>query len=98
MNMVMRKKYFMKPMDTMLTLHFSRFSLRLYIWKCLTSLNEPNSIVISEQISRKIFGNENPVNKSITVGLPYGDFSYTVKGVFDDSKIKSHIPLIFFFP
>ncbi len=39
---------------------------------------------------------ENPINKTITIGLPYGDFSYTVKGVFDDSKIKSHIPAHFF--
>jgi len=75
---------------------FQIFSYDFIFGHALTSLNEPNSIVISEQISRKIFGNENPVNKSITIGLPYGDFSYTVKGVFDDSKIKSHIPAHFF--
>jgi putative ABC transport system permease protein len=61
-----------------------------------TALNEPNSIVISEQIALKMFGSENPINKTITVGLPYGDFNYTVKGVFDASKIKSHIPAHFF--
>ncbi|HTB26744.1 MAG TPA: ABC transporter permease [Puia sp.] len=75
---------------------FQIFSYDFIFGNALTSLNEPNSIVISEQIARKIFGNENPVNKSITVGLPYGDFIYTVKGVFDDSKIKSHIPAHFF--
>jgi putative ABC transport system permease protein len=75
---------------------FQIFSYDFIFGNALTSLNEPNSIIISEQIARKIFGNENPVNKPVTVGLPYGDFIYTVKGVFDDSKIKSHIPAHFF--
>jgi putative ABC transport system permease protein len=75
---------------------FQIFTYEFIFGNAQTALNEPNSIVISEQIARKIFGNENPVNKAITVGLPYGDFSYTVKAVFDDSKIKSHIPAHFF--
>jgi putative ABC transport system permease protein len=75
---------------------FQIFTYDFIFGNAQTALNDPNSIVISEQISRKIFGSENPINKSITVGLPYGDFSYTVKGVFDDSKIKSHIPAHFF--
>ncbi len=75
---------------------FQIFTYDFIFGNSQTALNEPNSIVISNQIARKIFGNENPVNKSITVGLPYGDFIYTVKGVFDDSKIKSHIPAHFF--
>ncbi|HWY36176.1 MAG TPA: ABC transporter permease, partial [Nitrosopumilaceae archaeon] len=66
---------------------FQIFTYDFIFGNSQTALNEPNSIVISNQIARKIFGNENPVNKSITVGLPYGDFIYTVKGVFDDSKI-----------
>ena len=75
---------------------FQIFTYDFIFGNAQTSLNEPNSIVISEQIARKIFGSENPVNKSITIGLPYGDFNYIVKGVFDDSKIKSHIPAHFF--
>ncbi len=75
---------------------FQIFTYDFIFGNVQTALNEPNSIIISNQVSRKIFGNENPVNKSITVGLPYGDFNYTVKGVFDDSKIKSHIPAHFF--
>ncbi len=75
---------------------FQIFTYDFIFGNVQTVLNEPNSIVISEQIALKIFGHENPVNKLITVGLPYGDFNYTVKGVFDDSKIKSHIPAHFF--
>ncbi len=62
----------------------------------LTALGEPNSIVISEEVAGKLFGNENPLNKTIAVGLPYGSFNYTVRGVFNGSKIKSHIPVHFF--
>jgi putative ABC transport system permease protein len=60
------------------------------------ALDLPNSVVISEEVSNKLFGNENPVGKSIEIGLPYGNFSYTVKGVFKDAGIKSHIPAHFF--
>jgi putative ABC transport system permease protein len=62
----------------------------------LTALSEPNSIVISNEISQKLFGTENPVNKLIVIGLPYGNFNYTVKGVFNNSNLKSHIPAHFF--
>lgn len=75
---------------------FQIFTYQFIYGSPLTALNEPNSIVLSEQTAIKIFGNENPINKSVTVGLPFGDFNYTVKGVFDDSKIKSHIPAHFF--
>ena len=57
-----------------------------------TALNEPNSIVISEQIADKFFGNENPVDHVLKLGLPFGDFTYTIKGVFRNTKNKSHIP------
>src|SRR5579871_116997 len=56
------------------------------------ALNEANSVVISEEVSDKMFGNENPVGKTIDIGLPFGNFKYTVKGVFKDAHIKSHIP------
>jgi putative ABC transport system permease protein len=75
---------------------FQIFTYDFMYGNALTAFMEPNSLVISEEISRKLFGNENPVNKLIVVGLPYGNFNYTVKGVFRDSKIKSHIPAHFF--
>ena len=57
-----------------------------------TALNEPNSIVISTSISQKYFGNTDPVGKSLLINTPFGEFNYTVKAVFDNSKYKSHIP------
>jgi putative ABC transport system permease protein len=61
-----------------------------------TALFRPNTLVISESISEKLFGNENPVDKVIKLGLPFGDFDYTVKGVFRENGNKSHIPAHFF--
>jgi putative ABC transport system permease protein len=61
-----------------------------------TALNQPNSLVISESIAGKLFGNQDPVGKSVTIGLPFGDFTYTVTGVFVNAGLKSHIPANFF--
>lgn len=59
------------------------------------ALAENNTMVISETLALKIFGDQNPLNEVITVGLPEGNFDYTVKGVFEDSP-KSHIRANFF--
>jgi putative ABC transport system permease protein len=56
-----------------------------------TALNDPNSILLSEDVAAKFFGNENPVDHVLKITLPFGDFNYTVKGVFRTNK-KSHIP------
>lgn len=61
-----------------------------------TALSEPNSIVISETIANKLFGNENPINKSINLVLPFGEANYVVKGVFTAGTTKSHIPASYF--
>lgn len=75
---------------------FQIFTYTFKYGKAATSLKEPNSIVISEEVAQKMFGNENPVGKSINIGMPFGDFNYTVMGVFMDASIKSHIPAHFF--
>ena len=61
-----------------------------------TALNEPNSTVISKELAGKFFGKENPVGKAILILTPFGEFNYTVKGVFNSEKSKSHIPANFF--
>jgi putative ABC transport system permease protein len=61
-----------------------------------TALNQPNSLVISETLSKKLFGKENPIGKPVTLGLPFGEFTYNVQGVFRDNKNKSHIVASFF--
>ncbi|MFT3824200.1 MAG: ABC transporter permease [Chitinophagaceae bacterium] len=61
-----------------------------------TALNEPNSLILSESVANRLFGNVDPVGKPVNIGIPYGSFNYTVKGVFKDAGIKSHIPAHFF--
>jgi len=61
-----------------------------------TALNAPNSIILSASLAKKFFGDLDPLNQSITLGLPFGDFDYTITGVFDDQRIKSHIDPNFF--
>jgi putative ABC transport system permease protein len=61
-----------------------------------SALNEPNTIVISKDMSKKYFGSENPVGKPLKIKTPFGDFDYSVKGVFDNTRYKSHIPANYF--
>ncbi|HLY69787.1 MAG TPA: ABC transporter permease [Puia sp.] len=75
---------------------FRIFTYDFTYGNALTSLEEPNSVVISEEVSDKMFGHDNPLGRIIDVGIPYGHFKYTVKGVFKNAGIKSHIPAHFF--
>jgi putative ABC transport system permease protein len=61
------------------------------------ALNNPNSIVLSEEISNKIFGKQPALNKVIHVeSNTNGDGDFTVTGVFKPSKMPSHIDGRFF--
>ena len=75
---------------------FQLFTYDFIYGNAATALNEPNSLVISEEISHKFFGKINPVGKPLLINTPFGEFNYTVKAVFDGSKYKSHIPASYF--
>jgi putative ABC transport system permease protein len=60
-----------------------------------TALNQPNTLILSETLAHKIFNNDDPTGKVIKIGLPFGEFNYTVKGVVKDNH-KSHINAHFF--
>jgi putative ABC transport system permease protein len=62
------------------------------------ALNNPRSIVLSEEIAKKIFGSQSALNKNITVGsnLTGGDVVFTVTGVFKVSNKPSHLNANFF--
>ncbi|HZZ75610.1 MAG TPA: ABC transporter permease, partial [Puia sp.] len=75
---------------------FQVFNYDFMVGNAATALKEPNSLVISKEIATKLFGDANPLNKIVVIGLPYGNFNYTVRGVFDNTSIKSHIPAHFF--
>eukprot|EP00825_Cyclidium_porcatum_P022994 TRINITY_DN25287_c0_g1_i1.p1 TRINITY_DN25287_c0_g1~~TRINITY_DN25287_c0_g1_i1.p1 ORF type:complete len:116 (-),score=22.37 TRINITY_DN25287_c0_g1_i1:38-385(-) len=51
-------------------------------------LKEKNTVALSQTMSRKLFGNENPVGKIISYN---GDINLKVDGVFEDVPHNSHM-------
>ena len=68
---------------------FSFFSFELITGDPETALTKPQSVVLTESIARKYFGNENPVGKSLTFG---GFPDFTVTGVARDAPLNSSLP------
>lgn len=63
----------------------------------VNALDNPNTIVLSEEIAKKMFGNESALNKVIQVNSSTnGAYNYTVTGVFRQSSKPSHIDGRFF--
>src|ERR1700744_5089767 len=54
-------------------------------------LAEPYSIVLSKLTAIKLFGNDDPVGKVITIDNAYGKHDFKVNGVVDQSLGKTHI-------
>lgn len=60
-------------------------------------LSQPNSVVLSEEVATKLFGNEPALDKVIRISSnTNGDYDFKVTGVFRPSKIPSHIDAKFF--
>ncbi len=56
--------------------------------KCL---NEPYSTVLMKPVADKLFGNDDPVGKVITLDNGFGKHDFKVNGVIDESLGKTHI-------
>ncbi len=54
-------------------------------------LAEPYTIVLSKPTAIKLFGNDDPVGKVITIDNAYGKHDFKVNGVVDQSLGKTHI-------
>jgi putative ABC transport system permease protein len=76
---------------------FNVFSFQLIYGNPQTALKEPNSIVITESIAKKYFGNENPVGKVLTTIFRENStkFPYRVTGVMQDIPKLSHFQIDF---
>jgi len=62
-----------------------------------TCLNAPNTVVINEEIAKKLFGNERALNKIIKISSSTnGDTSFTVSGVFRPFTQPTQIDARFF--
>jgi len=67
---------------------FSVFSFPLLSGDAKTALTEPNTIVLTESIARKYFGDEDPIGKVIKTGSE--EWQRVVKGVMKDPPANSH--------
>jgi putative ABC transport system permease protein len=65
---------------------FEIFTFEFIKGNAEVSLKEPNSIVISEEVAEKYFGNENPLGKILTID---GEFIFKVTGVFKTNPLSS---------
>jgi putative ABC transport system permease protein len=62
------------------------------------SLDEPNSIVLTQAASKKYFGNQNPVGETMTLSGGRMSGSYTVTAVMEDVLQNSHFTFEFLVP
>ena len=62
-----------------------------------TALNNPNTVVLSDEIAKKLFGNQPALNKVIHISSSTnGDHDFLVTGVFKPINKPSHIDARFF--
>ncbi len=69
---------------------FEVLNYRLLKGDVKTALKEPYSILLTESLAEKIFGEENPIGKSLPV-IFGGNTLFTVKGVLQDPLVNTHI-------
>ncbi len=67
---------------------FKIFTIPMLAGNPETALAEPNTIVISEKISKKYFGKKNPIGSSLLIN---NSENYKVTGVFKDMPLQSHV-------
>jgi putative ABC transport system permease protein len=76
---------------------FNLFDYDFVEGQAKSSLMEPNSLVLSQEIAQKIFGREPALNKIIHINsTTNGSSDYKVTGVFRPKKAPSHINAHFF--
>ncbi len=70
---------------------FDVFSFQMNAGNPLTALNDPYSIIITQTMANKLFGDDNPINKTIEQVYPNGETTQkTVTGVVVDPPKNSH--------
>ncbi|MEE9362027.1 MAG: ABC transporter permease [Cellulophaga sp.] len=68
------------------------FSFEMLQGDAKTALNEPMSILMTQETATRYFGENDPIDKVVEIKEYDGSWrSYTVKGVFKDIPAKSHL-------
>lgn len=69
---------------------FDVFKYRLLKGDISTALKEPYTIVLTESLAKKIFGDEDPIGKSVEI-IYGGNTVFTVNGILKDIPKNTHI-------
>lgn len=77
---------------------FETFDFPLQQGDKSTLFNDKYSIVITEEIARKYFGDSNPLGGILEINGPPSPGSYTVSGVLDNLPLNSHLQFDFLIP
>jgi putative ABC transport system permease protein len=76
---------------------FRMFTYKFIEGNPATALNDPKTVVLSEEIAKKIFGTEPALNKVIHISSSSnGDHDFMITGVFRPNEQPSHIDARFF--
>ncbi len=70
---------------------FKIFSYQIKEGNINNVLETKSDIILTDEISRKLFGDESSLGKLITVSFRNETITYTVSGVIETPKIKSHL-------
>ena len=74
------------------------FQIELLAGDSRHALDDLYSVVISERIAERLFGDDNPIGKIMTIGGGASHGDYQVTGVFPDRPADSHLQFNFLFP
>lgn len=85
------KSFYEKDLAYVDSTFFSVFTYHFQNGNVSKCLNEPYTVVLLKPVADKLFGNENPVGKLITIDNAFGKHDFKVNGVVDESLGKSHI-------
>jgi putative ABC transport system permease protein len=70
---------------------FNVFSFDMLRGDPSSSLKEPFTCVISNEMARKFFGEDDPLDKSLALAMPQGEAQLRITGVYDRYPNNSHI-------
>ncbi|MCK5443942.1 MAG: ABC transporter permease, partial [Maribacter sp.] len=82
------KTLFHKGITTVDSLFFKVFPYNLVLGSKDDVLNEPNAVVISEELAHKLYGSKNPVGETIKI---YNSYEGMISGVIQTPQTPTHL-------
>lgn len=85
------KQFYESGEDFVDSTFFDVFNYHFVYGSAAGALTEPFTVVLLKPVADKLFGNEDPVGKVISIDNTYGKHDFKVTGVVDEGLGKSHI-------